>query len=80
MFADANNTVFVANGTAGIIPEYHVVDASFSYRFLEKYSFKMGVNNIENKMYFNRRVTGYPGPGILPADGRSFFVSLGVKL
>ncbi len=79
-FADANNTVYVANGTAGLVPEYHVIDASIAYKFMEKYSFKVGVNNIEDKLYFNRRVTGYPGPGILPADGRSFFVSLGVKL
>ncbi len=29
--------------------------------------------------YFTRRINMYPGPGILPADGRTFYVSLALK-
>jgi Fe(3+) dicitrate transport protein len=38
------------------------------------------VNNVANRMYFTRRATGYPGPGILPSDGRTYFVTVQVKL
>jgi Fe(3+) dicitrate transport protein len=31
-------------------------------------------------MYFTRRATGYPGPGILPSDGRSYFMTLQIKI
>jgi len=32
-----------------------------------------------NKDYATRRAGGYPGPGILPGEGRSFYVSIGAK-
>jgi Fe(3+) dicitrate transport protein len=31
-------------------------------------------------MYFTRRATGYPGPGIIPSDARSFFVTLSFRI
>jgi Fe(3+) dicitrate transport protein len=43
----------------------------------KKFELKSGVNNVFNKTYFTRRAGGYPGPGLLPGDGRTFFVSLG---
>lgn len=79
-FADANNTVFSENGLTGIIPAYHLFDISFSYYFLERYNIRGGINNLTNEVYFTRRILAYPGPGILPADGRTFFVSIGAKL
>jgi Fe(3+) dicitrate transport protein len=30
-----------------------------------------------NTTFTNRRATSYPGPGLIPTDGRSFYVSLG---
>ncbi len=38
-----------------------------------------GINNLTDERYFTRRAGGYPGPGILPADGRTFYVSAGIK-
>ena len=48
------------------------------WQFSEKYHVSGGINNLTNEKYFNRRITIYPGPGILPADGRTFTVSLGM--
>ena len=80
VYADASNTI-VANAaaTTGLIPAYKVQDVSFSYKFLKHYSLKGGVNNLSDERYFTRRSGGYPGPGILPADGRTFYLSAGVK-
>jgi len=39
-----------------------------------------GVNNLLNNSYFTRRATGYPGPGIIPAEPRTFYTTLQVKL
>lgn len=79
-FNDALNTVFSANGITGKIPAYHLWDWSASILFKKYYRFGAGINNFSNEKYFNRRITFYPGPGILPADGRTFYVSLSVKL
>lgn len=80
MVSDANNTVFNSNGITGIIPSFHVMDFTCAYQFLKRYNVKVSVNNLENKIYFNRRVGNYLGPGILPAAGRSILISLGLKL
>lgn len=79
-FSDANNTSFVATGIAGVVPAYHVWDWVLDYRFLKQYHFSAGINNVANATYFTRRINMYPGPGILPADGRTFYVSLAVSL
>ncbi len=79
-FSDANNTVFNNTGVVGIVPSYAIFDWSFSYKFLNHYHVSTGVNNIANVMYFSRRINMYPGPGILPADGRTFYFTLGLKI
>ena len=79
-FADANNTVApTANAQNGIIPAYTVTDLTASYRFNKNLNIKAGINNLTNEKYFTRRAGGYPGPGALPADGRTFFISVGAK-
>ncbi|MRX46063.1 TonB-dependent receptor [Pedobacter puniceum] len=79
-FADASNTVAPnAAATTGLIPAYSVQDLSASYKFLKHYNIKAGVNNLTDERYFTRRAGGYPGPGIMPADGRIAYLSLGVK-
>jgi len=79
-YADANNTEKpTVNGQNGLIPSYTVIDISGTYNFSEKLNLKAGVNNLSNAMYFTRRAGGYPGPGLLPSDGRGFFVSVGAK-
>jgi Fe(3+) dicitrate transport protein len=78
-FADANNTETpTANGQNGVIPAYTVTDLTAAYVFNKHVNLKAGINNLTNQMYFTRRAGGYPGPGLLPSDGRNFFVSLGL--
>ena len=79
-YADAANTKIAnAAATTGLIPAYQVQDLSASFKFLKNYNLKAGVNNLADKQYFTRRSGGYPGPGILPSDGRIFYISGGIK-
>ncbi len=81
VYSDANNTEKPsANGVTGKLDGYSVYDLSMEYRFLEKFNVRAGVNNLDNTVYATRRAGGYPGPGILPNDARTFFLSVGVKL
>ncbi len=78
VFTDAANTETPnAGGTIGKISGYQILDASLVYKFLDNYNFKAGVNNIADEKYATRRAGGYPGPGILPGNGRTIFVSFG---
>jgi Fe(3+) dicitrate transport protein len=80
-FSDANNTITpTVNAQNGLISKYTVADLTASYKFSKQVNIKAGINNITNETYFTRRAGGYPGPGALPADGRTFFVSVGFKL
>lgn len=79
VFSDANNTESSKTGNAGIVPSYTVADWSFGIIAKGHYVFKGGINNLFNQRYYTRRAGGYPGPGILPGDGRNFFVTVGVK-
>lgn len=79
-FSDATNAK-TTNFSAvnGVVPAYYVMDISLAYGW--KWLIIEGsVNNLTNKMYFTRRATGYPGPGIIPSDGRMFYMTVGVKL
>jgi Fe(3+) dicitrate transport protein len=78
VYTDAVNTD-VANtaGTIGKLAAYQVMDASLTYKFLKYYNLKAGVNNLTDEKYASRRATGYPGPGILPGNGRTLYFSLG---
>lgn len=79
-YSDANNTVAPSlNGTVGLIPSYTVTDLTFSYKFPKGIECKSGINNLFNTTYFTRRAGGYPGPGVLPSDARSFFITLSAK-
>ncbi|SHM44278.1 TonB-dependent receptor family protein [Mucilaginibacter sp. OK098] len=79
-YTDANNTVFNPTGLSGIVPAYHVFDWSFNYSFFKNYHIFSNISNVFNAKYFSRRITILPGPGILPADGRTFNVGFGVKI
>ncbi len=79
-YADANNTITpTANAQNGLVPAYTVVDLTGVYKFNAKFNIKAGINNLCNEKYFTRRAGGYPGPGALPADGRTFFISVAAK-
>ena len=80
IFTDAVNTEKTNSiGTIGKIKGYTVMDVSFTYLFGNKYNVKGGVNNLTDEKYATRRSGGYPGPGLLPANGRTFYVSIGAK-
>ena len=80
-YTDATNGEFgfSPSYTTGKIPAYLVMDVSFSYA-IKQYQFETGINNLANQRYFTRRAVAYPGPGIIPSDGRSFYFTLQVKL
>jgi Fe(3+) dicitrate transport protein len=79
-YSDANNTQFTSTGIVGYIPAYTLMDWAFNWSFMKSYHLSGGVNNLSDVRYFSRRINMYPGPGILPGDGRSFYLTLGFKL
>ena len=66
-------------GIEGSIPAYDIMDLSLSYS-LGKFKLEAGINNLLDNSYFTRRATGYPGPGIIPAEPRTFYTTLQFKL
>lgn len=79
-YSDANNTLKPsANGQNGLIPSYTVTDLTATYKFSKGFNIKAGINNLFDERYFTRRAGGYPGPGALPGDGRTVFLSIGAK-
>ena len=80
-FSDANNTASpTANAQNGLIPEYTIIDLTATYKFSKGRNIKVGINNLADERYFTRRAGGYPGPGAMPADERTFYLSVGAKL
>ncbi|HET7118011.1 MAG TPA: TonB-dependent receptor [Hanamia sp.] len=77
-YGDATNAKLSSDPVAGYIPAYTVFDASITYR-ISRYSLKAGLNNIADKRYFTLRADEYPGPGIIPSIGRSFYVGVTAK-
>jgi Fe(3+) dicitrate transport protein len=79
-YTDAqNSTTSDPTATVGILPAYAVLDWSLSYEY-KWLKLEGSVNNVTNKMYATRRASGYPGPGLLTADGRGFYLTVGIKL
>ncbi len=74
-FSDATNAIRTATAVEGRIPAYAVADFSCSYS-RGAWRLEASINNLFNAAYFTRRAEGYPGPGIIPSDGRSFFLTL----
>ncbi|HVZ57421.1 MAG TPA: TonB-dependent receptor [Chitinophagaceae bacterium] len=79
-FSDANNTLFSATGATGLVPAYQVWDLSAGWKIRGRYQVSGGINNLADARYFSRRINMYPGPGILPADGRTCYISLGITI
>ena len=78
-FTDATNSVSTPTAVNGLIPAYSIMDLSTSYAFKKYLSVFTGVNNLLDSRYFTRRASGYPGPGIIPAEPRNFYATLQVK-
>ncbi|MGB4849610.1 MAG: TonB-dependent receptor [Saprospiraceae bacterium] len=68
------------NGAKGIVPAYGIWDINMSFRFATRFVLKASINNVADKQYFTKRPLFYPGPGVWSSDGRSFVISLGVKI
>lgn len=77
-YGDASNVAISEDPIAGYIPAYTVLDWSTSYK-LNNFAIKLGANNLTDKSYFTRRTDEYPGPGIIPAVGRSFYLGFTAK-
>lgn len=82
-FTDATNALQDVNdnqrGIEGEIPAYDILDFSLSYVF-KNWKLETGINNVLDNSYFTRRATGYPGPGIIPSEPRTFYATLQFKL
>lgn len=80
VYTDAANTEKAsANAQSGVVKGYEVMDISVGYKLNENFSLLAGVNNVADARYATRRAGGYPGPGLLPSNGRTFFMTLGVN-
>lgn len=77
-YSDATNTEETPTAVDGAIPAFTVMDLSVSYNW-RMFTIYSGINNLTNTKYFTRRADGYPGPGILPADIRSWYCTLQFK-
>jgi len=71
-FTDATNSILTPEAFFGLVPAYDVFDISFEYDF-SYFKIMSGFNNMFDNKYFTRRSESYPGPGIIPADGRTFY-------
>lgn len=78
-YTDATNSRRTASAVNGVIPAYTVADLTVS-RAWKKFKLEMSCNNLLDARYFTRRAEAYPGPGIIPADGRSFFCTVQYRL
>lgn len=67
------------SSVVGLIAAYKIMDVSLSWES-GKFRVEGSINNLTDEKYFTRRATGYPGPGILPSDGRGFYMTLQVKI
>ena len=79
-FTDATNAKLTASAVEGTIPSYAIMDLSGAFTINANWGIEAGVNNLTNNYYFTRRASGYPGPGIIPSDGRSFYLTAKFKL
>lgn len=78
-FSDAGNTATISpDAEVGIIPAYTVMDWAASLK-IKNYNIKAGVNNLADAHYFTFRTIEYPGPGIIPSAGRTFYIGFGAK-
>ncbi|WP_316812214.1 TonB-dependent receptor [Pedobacter heparinus] len=78
-FSDATNAESTPTAVDGIVPAYQIVDFSASYNW-KWFTLSGSINNLLDEKYFTRRADGYPGPGILPSDPRTYYMTLQFKL
>jgi Fe(3+) dicitrate transport protein len=77
-FTDATNSerdFSSQSGIIGEIPAYDILDLSLRYTY-KWFRLEAGINNLLDNSYFVRRATGYPGPGIIPSQPRTYYAGL----
>lgn len=80
-YSDALNTITPSvDGAVGLVPSYQLWDISTTWTVGRYLRFRFNVNNLLDKIYFTKRPSFYPGPGIWPSDGRSFSLSVALKV
>ncbi len=79
-FTDATNARRSSTAVNGVIPAYSIVDFSLKYGFKKYLSLEASCNNMLDARYFTRRADAYPGPGIIPSDGRAFYFTVSFRL
>jgi len=81
VFTDAVNTVeSSSNFQSGKLPSYSLWDASMRYYVSDVLNLQLAANNLLDTRYATRRAGGYPGPGLLPGNGRSITLTLSVDV
>lgn len=78
-FTDATNATFSSSAVSGLLPAYTVADLTMSYT-VSPVIIEATINNIFDTRYASRRAESYPGPGLIPAEPRSFFLGFRVAL
>ncbi len=79
VYTDPANTEKSINPVFGSISGYSIIDWSATFR-IHKFKLKGGINNLTDERYFTQRTDEYPGPGIIPSTGRSFYLGVGYNL
>ena len=74
-FSDATNAVQTPGAVDGVIPAYNVLDLGLNWK-AQHFEIGLNINNVLDARYFTRRASGYPGPGIIPSDGRMVALSV----
>ncbi len=75
-YSDASNAVSDPAAVSAVIPTYYVLDFSTSIQLKSWIKLSGGINNFTNNHYFTRRASSYPGPGIIPSDAISFYLTV----
>ena len=79
-FTDSSNAIKGnMSGIIGEIPQYLLLDVSFSFKY-KKVKAETGINNLLDEEYFTRRATGYPGPGIIPSPPRNIYFTIEIRI
>lgn len=79
-FTDVTNALRSSTAVNGVIPAYSIVDFSLKYNLKKYAGIEATCNNMLDARYFTRRADAYPGPGIIPSDGRAFYFTLVFKI
>lgn len=78
-FTDATNALTSSSAVSGELASFTVADVTASYA-INPVTIEVTCNNLFDNRYATRRAESYPGPGLIPAEPRSFFVGLRLVL